>query len=87
MTNGLAAELHGAGIRVNTVEPRAAVMSEGAQELVGHIVRPRPDRDHGADGRRGARAVRLPGRLHRAGGGSLDLIEEFGRTVRSLDGV
>lgn len=35
ITNGLGAELHGTGIRVNTVEPRAAVMSEGAAELVG----------------------------------------------------
>jgi NAD(P)-dependent dehydrogenase (short-subunit alcohol dehydrogenase family) len=34
-TNCLAAELHGTGIRVNTIEPRAAVLSEGANELVG----------------------------------------------------
>ncbi len=37
-TNCLAAELHGTGVRVNTIEPRAAVMSEGATELVGDIV-------------------------------------------------
>jgi NAD(P)-dependent dehydrogenase (short-subunit alcohol dehydrogenase family) len=29
ITNGLAVELHGTGIRVNTVQPRVAVMSEG----------------------------------------------------------
>lgn len=40
LTNGLAAELHGTGIRVNTVEPRAAVLSEGAAELVGGTLRP-----------------------------------------------
>jgi NAD(P)-dependent dehydrogenase (short-subunit alcohol dehydrogenase family) len=40
ITNGLAAELHGTGIRVNTVEPRAAVLSEGAAELVGSTLRP-----------------------------------------------
>jgi NAD(P)-dependent dehydrogenase (short-subunit alcohol dehydrogenase family) len=40
MTNGLAAELYGTGIRVNTVEPRAAVLSEGAAELVGETLRP-----------------------------------------------
>lgn len=40
VTNGLAAELHGTGIRVNTIEPRAAVLSEGAAELVGKTLRP-----------------------------------------------
>jgi NAD(P)-dependent dehydrogenase (short-subunit alcohol dehydrogenase family) len=40
VTNGLAAELYGTGIRVNTVEPRAAVLSEGATELVGGTLRP-----------------------------------------------
>src|SRR5207248_8131060 len=39
-TNGLAAELYGSGIRVNTVEPRAAVLSEGAEQLVGGTLRP-----------------------------------------------
>lgn len=40
ITNGLAAKLHGTGIRVNTVEPRAAVLSEGAAEFVGSTLRP-----------------------------------------------
>jgi hypothetical protein len=35
MTAAFAAELLGSGIRVNTIEPRAAVMSEGAEALVG----------------------------------------------------
>jgi len=35
ISNGLAVELFGTGVRVNTVEPRAAVMSEGAEVLVG----------------------------------------------------
>jgi NAD(P)-dependent dehydrogenase (short-subunit alcohol dehydrogenase family) len=39
ITNGLAAELHGTGIRVNSVEPRAAVLSEGADEIVGDTLR------------------------------------------------
>jgi NAD(P)-dependent dehydrogenase (short-subunit alcohol dehydrogenase family) len=37
-TNCLAAELHGTGVRINTIEPRAAVMSEGATELIGDFV-------------------------------------------------
>lgn len=37
---GLAMELYGTGIRVNTVEPRAAVMSEGASEVAGSVIRP-----------------------------------------------
>src|SRR5690242_3777031 len=40
ITNGLAMELYGTGVRVNTVEPRAAVLSEGAAELVGATLRP-----------------------------------------------
>jgi citronellol/citronellal dehydrogenase len=40
ITSGLAAELYGTGVRVNTVEPRAAVLSEGATELVGNTLRP-----------------------------------------------
>jgi citronellol/citronellal dehydrogenase len=36
VTTAMAAELHGSGVRVNTVEPRAAVLSEGADKLVGH---------------------------------------------------
>jgi len=39
LTNGLGHELWGRGIRVNTVEPRAAVMSEGAEVLAGHVIK------------------------------------------------
>jgi NAD(P)-dependent dehydrogenase (short-subunit alcohol dehydrogenase family) len=35
LTNALAAELATTGVRINTVEPRAAVMSEGAEALAG----------------------------------------------------
>jgi citronellol/citronellal dehydrogenase len=38
LSNALAAELWGTGVRVNTLEPRAAVMTEGATVLVGDIV-------------------------------------------------
>lgn len=40
LTNALGAELDGTGIRVNAVQPRAAVMSEGAEALVGTTLRP-----------------------------------------------
>jgi NAD(P)-dependent dehydrogenase (short-subunit alcohol dehydrogenase family) len=40
ISNGLGAEVHGLGIRVNTIEPRAAVRSEGADALVGESLRP-----------------------------------------------
>jgi len=35
ITDGLARELAGTGVRVNAVEPRAAVLTEGAEALVG----------------------------------------------------
>ena len=40
ITNGLGAELHGTGVRVNAVQPRAAVLSEGAAKLAGKKLRP-----------------------------------------------
>jgi NAD(P)-dependent dehydrogenase (short-subunit alcohol dehydrogenase family) len=38
-TNALAMELEDAGVRVNTVEPRAAVMTDGAAAVVGGKLR------------------------------------------------
>ncbi len=38
LTNALAVELHGTGVRVNAIEPRAAVASEGAVALLGGSV-------------------------------------------------
>lgn len=35
LTNAMALELHGSGVRINAVEPRAAVASEGAVALLG----------------------------------------------------
>ncbi|HZP29301.1 MAG TPA: SDR family NAD(P)-dependent oxidoreductase [Acidimicrobiia bacterium] len=86
-TNCLAAEMHGTGVRINTIEPRAAVMSEGATELVGDIVtddliEPMESMveatlalcDCGPD---------LTGRI----AVSTELIEELGLTVMALDGT
>jgi citronellol/citronellal dehydrogenase len=40
LSMAMAAEWHQFGVRVNTVEPKAAVLSEGADELVGGQLRP-----------------------------------------------
>jgi citronellol/citronellal dehydrogenase len=40
LTNAMGASLHGTGIRINAVMPRAAVLSEGADALVGAVLRP-----------------------------------------------
>lgn len=85
-TNALAHELWGRGIRVNTVEPRAAVMSEGAEVLAGHVIR--DDQKESMEEMVEA-VVHLcdcdestTGAVHV----SLDLIADRDLTVMSLDG-
>ena len=65
MTNALAEEVWGTGVRVNTVEPRAAVHSEGADAHLGGRARRRPVRVDGRHGRRRPGPVRLRPRGHR----------------------
>jgi citronellol/citronellal dehydrogenase len=86
VTNGLGAQLHGTGVRVNTVEPRAAVMSEGARELVGHIVR--DDQIESMEEMvEGVLALcDCPADMTGGIRVSLDLIAELGLTARNLDG-
>jgi len=86
LMNALAAELAGTGVRINTVEPRAAVMSEGAEVLVGVSL----DADQVESMEEMVEAVvtlcdcprERTGRNHV----SLDLLEELGVSARQLDG-
>jgi citronellol/citronellal dehydrogenase len=87
ITNGLAAELYGTGIRVNGIEPRAAVLSEGADALVGDALR--PDQIESLE-----EMVEAVLALCDCGEDvtaqsavSLDLIAEWGLTVHELDGT
>jgi NAD(P)-dependent dehydrogenase (short-subunit alcohol dehydrogenase family) len=86
LTDGLAVELFGTGIRVNTVEPRAAVLSEGADKLVGGTLR--PDQIETMEQMVEGLLVlcdcppEVTGRI----AVSLDLLDEFGVEVRNLDG-
>jgi citronellol/citronellal dehydrogenase len=86
VTHAFAVELSGRGVRVNTIEPRAAVMSEGAEALVGGMV--------GEESIESMEAM-VEGALvlcdcppKRTGGVhvSLDLLDELGITVMTLDG-
>ncbi len=86
VTHGFAVELEGTGIRVNTVEPRAGVHTEGADALVGDTL---------TDAITESMEAMVEGVLalcdcpaDRIGGTfvSLDLIDELGLEVRGLDG-
>jgi NAD(P)-dependent dehydrogenase (short-subunit alcohol dehydrogenase family) len=86
MTNGMAVELYGTGVRINTVEPRAAVMSEGAEALVGGIVS--DDQIESMEAMVESIVALSDCPAERTGGihSSLDLLDELGRTVMHLDG-
>ncbi len=86
ITNGLGMELFGAGVRVNTVEPRAAVMSEGAEQLVGGTLR--PDQIESMEEMVEAVVALCDGPAEFTGNitVSLDLIAAWNLEVRALDG-
>jgi NAD(P)-dependent dehydrogenase (short-subunit alcohol dehydrogenase family) len=87
LTLGLASELAGTGIRVNTVEPRAAVMSEGATALVGETVR--ADQIESMEAMVEAIVALADCGPDLTGRNcvSLDLIDELRLTVHALDGT
>ena len=86
-TLGLATEVAGTGVRVNTVEPRAAVMSEGADALVGDQVT--ADRIEPMEAMVEAvfALTCCPPDLTGRTLVSLDLIDELDLTVQALDGT
>jgi citronellol/citronellal dehydrogenase len=85
-TLGLATELDGTGIRVNTVEPRAAVMSEGAGALVGDRVTADQIEPMEAMVEAIVALTHSPPDLTGRLTVSLDLLDELGLTVHALDG-
>jgi NAD(P)-dependent dehydrogenase (short-subunit alcohol dehydrogenase family) len=87
ITNAFAVELHGTGIRINTVEPRAAVMSEGAEALVGNIVK--DDQIESMEAMVESIVALCECEPDRTGQVhvSLDLLDELARTVMTLDGA
>jgi NAD(P)-dependent dehydrogenase (short-subunit alcohol dehydrogenase family) len=87
LTHGLAVELAGSGVRINTVEPRAAVMSEGATALIGATVRA----DQIESMEEMVEAIVALGdcaeECTARNWVSLDLIDEMKLTVHALDGT
>ncbi|MDI9916286.1 SDR family oxidoreductase [Rhodococcus sp. IEGM 1379] len=87
ISNGMGAELYGAGVRVNTIEPRAAVLSEGARVLVGETIR--PDQVESMEQMVEAVTALCDCNTEFTARScvSLDLIDEWALTVHGLDGT
>ncbi len=86
LTNAMAAELEGTGVRVNGIEPRAAVMTEGATALVGDRVR--SDQIESLEQMVEAIVALCDCPVDVTGGAfvSLDLLAAWGLDVHGLDG-
>jgi NAD(P)-dependent dehydrogenase (short-subunit alcohol dehydrogenase family) len=86
ITDGLAAELAGTGVRVNAIEPRAAVLTEGAAALVGDVLTADQIETLEAMTEGVLALCDCPAGLTGRICVSLDLIDELGLTVLDLDG-
>ncbi|BBY61600.1 SDR family NAD(P)-dependent oxidoreductase [Mycolicibacterium sarraceniae] len=85
-SNALGVELYGRGVRVNAVRPKVAVLTEGAQALVGETIR--PDQLESVE-QMVESVVALCDCAPEVTGqvfASLDLIAAWGLDVRGLDG-
>ncbi len=87
LTEGLAAELAGTGVRVNTVEPRAAVMSEGASTVVGNRLRDDQIESMEEMVEAVVALADCPPELTGRNCVSLDLLDELQLAVHALDGT
>ena len=87
MTNALGAECAGTGVRINAIEPRSAVLSEGAQSLVGSTLT--ADQVESMEEMVEALTALCACPADRTGLSmvSLDLIAELGLEVHDLDGL
>lgn len=86
LTNGLGAELHGSGIRVNGVEPRAAVLTEGADALVGSDLRAEQIEPLEAMVEATVALCACDADVTGQSFVSLDLLDDWGLEARALDG-
>lgn len=86
ISHGMGVDLHGTGVRVNTVQPRAAVLSEGARTLIGETIRPDQVESMEQMVEAVAALCDCPEDVTGASFVSLDLIEDWDLTVRGLDG-
>jgi NAD(P)-dependent dehydrogenase (short-subunit alcohol dehydrogenase family) len=86
LTVGLAADCWATGVRVNTVEPRSAVLSEGAAALVGDRLKPEQIESMEEMVEAALYLCRCDDTVTGQIAVSLDLLAQIGIEVRALDG-